>query len=254
MKKYTNEFKVGLFFIICVLGLVYLTIGTGKVQWGSQGYYIYAVFDNIQGLEKNAPVMLNGLEVGRVRDINIYYDKDRTQISLKLLIRQDVKIRNNPVIAIKTLGLMGEKYVEITDTEGEGFVKPGQVIVGKNPADLDALFIEAQKLSRSITSLADETKNLVVNVNGLLKDNRNNLTSTLSNIKNISEKVKLTFEDNQDSIYRVIKNLEATSKNFEEFSKDIKRHPWKLLFRTKEKKKEEKKDKSPTSNIEIKRR
>jgi len=44
-----------------------------------------------------------------------------------------------------------------------------------------------------------------------------------------------TVSDNKASVSQIVKNLETTSKNFEEFSDDIKRHPWKLLIKTKEK-------------------
>jgi len=190
MKKYTNEFKVGLFIIICILGLVYLTFSTGKVNFKKKGYNIYVIFNEVCGLSNKAPVMLNGLEVGKVQDIVVQYDKDRTQILLKLWIDEQAKIRENPVVSIKTLGLMGEKYIQIASTEGNEFIKPEAVLVGEPYADLDAMMKQVQ---------------------GIMDENKGNIS-------------------------QIMKNFEATSKNFEEFSADLKRHPWKLLFKTKENK------------------
>lgn len=84
MKKYSNEFKVGIFFIVCVSGLLYLTYSTGKMDVKRQGYHIYVVFDEVAGLDTKAPVMLNGREVGKVDDIDISYRDDATKIVLKL--------------------------------------------------------------------------------------------------------------------------------------------------------------------------
>ena len=189
MKKYGNEFKVGLFVILCLLGFFYLTYSTGKLDIKKKGYNIYVVFDQVAGLQNKAPVMLNGLEVGKVEDIRLSYDQDSTKITLRLWLDSAAKVRENPEIAIKTLGLMGEKYIQISSTEGENFIQPEAVVIGKPYVDLDALMAS----------------------------------------------VNTTLDANKDSIGAIIKNFESTSKNFEEFSADVKRHPWKLLFRTKEK-------------------
>lgn len=188
MKKYTNEFKVGLFVILCILGLAYLTFSTGKMNIKKDGFYIYVVFNDVAGLQNKAPVMLNGLEVGKVDDIRIAYDADNTQIILKLWLDKQARIRENPVISIKTLGLMGEKYIQVSSSKGKDFIKPEAVIIGNPYLDLDAL---------------------MASINGTLEDNKSNINS-------------------------MVKNFEAASKNFEDFSEDVKRNPWKLLFKTKE--------------------
>jgi uncharacterized protein Yka (UPF0111/DUF47 family) len=73
--------------------------------------------------------------------------------------------------------------------------------------DIDALLEQAQIMTRDIST---QVNKLVINLNS-------------------------TVEDNKGSVSQIVKNLEATSKNFEEFSDDIKRHPWKVLIKTKEK-------------------
>ena len=107
MKKYGNEFKVGLFFVICILGLLYLSFSTGKMGIKKDGYYIYVTFNDVAGLDPKAPVMLNGLEVGKVDDIQVTYDGEDTVIVLKLWLNSEAKVRENPIVYIKTLGLMG---------------------------------------------------------------------------------------------------------------------------------------------------
>jgi len=211
MKKYSNEFKVGIFVILCILGLSYLTYRTGKLNIKKDGYSIYVVFDDVAGLQKKAPVMLNGFEVGKVEDVKIAYDNNKTKVILKLWLNKDAKVRANPTVSIKTLGLMGEKYIRISSSEGGDFIKPETILQGRPYGDMDALLDQAQVISGNVNSLTEEVKKLTVNLN-------------------------YTVEGNQDRISQIVKNLEATTKNFEEFSADIKNHPWKLLFKTKEKK------------------
>jgi phospholipid/cholesterol/gamma-HCH transport system substrate-binding protein len=209
MKKinFDNEFKVGLFVVLCLLGLGYLTYSSNKSNIKKGGYNIYVTFDDIAGLEKKAPVMLNGLEVGKVDDINIQYDESGTNITLKLWMDDKARVREGAIASIKTLGLMGEKFIQISSAGSGKFLEPGGTIQGKPYMDIDALLEQAQSITKDVSTQV------------------NKLVATLNS----------TVEDNKGNISQIVKNLEVTSKNFEEFSDDIKRHPWKLLIKTKEK-------------------
>ncbi len=217
MKKYSREFKVGVFFILCVVGFIYLVLGTGKVDIKQDGYYLYVVFDEIAGLNTKAPVMLNGREVGKVKDIQISYKDTQTKIILKLWVSRDAKVRDKATVSIKTLGLMGEKYIQIASSQGETFIEPETTLTGKPYMDLDVLMDQATTISADIGVL-------VSNVNGLTDE-----------VKKLTLNLNDTVETNQESISRTIKNLEVTSENIEAMSQDIKAHPWKLLFRGREK-------------------
>ncbi|MBU2102675.1 MAG: MlaD family protein [Candidatus Omnitrophota bacterium] len=211
MKKITNEFKVGFFIILCITGLVYLTFSTGKVQVKKEGYRIYAVFDEVAGLNKKAPVTLNGLEVGKVEDITVVYDEETTKIKLTLWLDQRARPRSDAVVSIKTMGLMGEKYIQISSRAGRDFIAPGAVLTGKPYMDLDVVMEQAQVLQEGIGGLTDEVKKLAVAINE-------------------------TVDENKDDISRIVENIESVTKNFEDFSADVKMHPWKILYKTKEEK------------------
>jgi phospholipid/cholesterol/gamma-HCH transport system substrate-binding protein len=200
MKKYGNEFKVGLFIILCILGLAYLTVKTGKLNIKKGGYYLYVAFEEVAGLGKKAPVMLNGLEVGKVEEMNVSYDNDKTKVVIKIWLNDNAKVRDDASVSIKTLGLMGEKYIQITSRQGN-FIKPGTTLEGKPYMDLDAMMEQAKVLT-------DEAKNLAASLN-------------------------YTVSDNKERISTIIKNLESTSSNVEELSADLKSHPWKLLSKPK---------------------
>lgn len=198
-KKYGNEFKVGIFVILCLLGLAYLTLSTGKLNFKQGGYYIYVVFDDIAGLDSKAPVMLNGREVGKVDSIEISYNDNTTKNILKIWLPDNVKIRSKATISIKTLGLMGEKYIQITSNEGEDFIAANTILTGKPFMDLDVLMDQANAITA-------EVKKLTMSLND-------------------------TVGGNQDKISRIIANLELISQNVNELTEDIKQNPWKLLHK-----------------------
>ncbi|MFA5271270.1 MAG: MlaD family protein [Candidatus Omnitrophota bacterium] len=200
MKKYGNEFKVGLFIVICLIGLAVITFKTGKVNVKKEGYSLYVTFDEIAGLSKKAPVMLNGFEVGKVEDIQVSDTDDNTKITLKLWIDKKAKVRDSAEISIKTMGLMGEKYIQISSHSGK-FINADTILCGKAYMDID--------------SLMDQTK--------ILTEEAKKLSANLNN----------TVEGSKDEIAAIIKNLEATSKNVEELTADLKANPWKLLSKPK---------------------
>jgi len=238
MKKRTfgTEVKVGIFFILCVIGLLYMTISTGKFHLSEEGYTVFVVFDDISGLQKNSPVMLNGLEVGRVKELRVVDREGKARIMLTLLVKEGTKIGAESVISIKTLGLMGEKFVHIKCTgEGES-VRANATLMGKSPGDLDALFSEADVLAKNVNELTLEIKALTVNLNETVTENRESLEKTLANISTITDEIKLALKNNDTSLDNIIKNLDSSTENLDELTQDLKLNPWKLFFRTKEKK------------------
>lgn len=223
-RRYTNEFKVGVFVLLSLFAFFYMIYRTGKIDIKrKQGYYLYVVFDEIVGLEKSSPVMLNGVEVGRVEDTQLIYAGDDTKVKVKIWLEDGAKIKGEPRISIKTLGLMGEKYVQIKSGKG-GVIKPNSVLKGEPFVDLD-------KLMRMGNDLGLEVKKLLVKVDLLINE-----------VKGLTANLNYTVENNKDKVSRIMDNLENTSQNLDEFSEDIKRHPWKLLFRTREDKIKEHKD------------
>jgi len=214
IKKLTNEIKVGLFVIACLLGLFYMTYSTGKLDIKKKGYSVYVVFKETAGLGRKAPVMLNGLEVGKVDEVKPFYEGNKTLISLKLWLEEQAKIREGSKFSIQMMGLMGEKYIQIASSENEKFIAPESTLYGDPYVDLSIL---------------------ITNLNTMVEENRATLKSAIANFDKVLVNANGVVSENKDSLARTIQNFETTSQNFEEFSDDLKRNPWKLLFRVKEK-------------------
>jgi phospholipid/cholesterol/gamma-HCH transport system substrate-binding protein len=130
MRRFDLELSVGLFFIIGIACLAYLSIRLGKMEViGSRGTTIYAEFSNIGGIKKGAVVEIAGVEVGRVKNIFLedYQGKVQLQIDPKVEIQEDA------IASIKTKGLVGEKYIEITPGGSEKIINPGGKIRDTQP-------------------------------------------------------------------------------------------------------------------------
>ncbi len=131
MKRFDTELAVGLFVIAGIVCLGYLSIRLGKMEvFGGGGYDLYAVFSNVGQLKVGAPVEIAGVEVGRVKEVALSDYQARVVMNLQ----RAVKIQDDAIASIKTEGLIGEKYVEITPGSDERLVAPGGRIRETQPA------------------------------------------------------------------------------------------------------------------------
>jgi phospholipid/cholesterol/gamma-HCH transport system substrate-binding protein len=122
MRKFNLEFTVGLFVITGILCLGYLSIKLGGMELlGSQGYDVYGLFSNSGGLKQGSSVVIAGVEVGRIRSISL----DDYQAKIVMNLNQGVKIQEDAIAAVKTKGLIGEKFIEITPGASDKIIPPG---------------------------------------------------------------------------------------------------------------------------------
>jgi phospholipid/cholesterol/gamma-HCH transport system substrate-binding protein len=137
MKRFDLQLTVGLFIIAGVICLGYLSIKLARMEvLGEKGYDVYALFSNSGGLKTGSSIMIAGVTVGRVKTITL----EDYQARVVLNIPQNVKIQEDAIASIKTKGLIGEKYIEITPGGSEEIIPPGGRIRETQPAvDLEEL-------------------------------------------------------------------------------------------------------------------
>lgn len=137
MKKFDLELTVGLFIIAGIICLGYLSIKLGKMEIvGERGYEIYGVFSNVGGLKNGSSVEIAGVKVGRVKSVTLYNYQARVVLNLP----KNVKLQEDAIVSIKTKGLIGEQYVEITPGGSEKIIKPGgQIRETQSAVDLEEL-------------------------------------------------------------------------------------------------------------------
>ena len=130
MRKFDLELAVGIFMIAGMVCLAYLTIKLGQLEvLGDKGYEIQAVFSSSGGLKTGSSVVIAGVEVGRVKKVVLDDYEARVTMSIPL----EVKIQEDAIASIKTKGLIGEKYVEISPGGMDETLEPGGVIRDTQP-------------------------------------------------------------------------------------------------------------------------
>lgn len=137
-KKFNIEVMVGFFVLIGILSLAYLSIKLGRLEViGSKGYVVYAAFDRAGGIKQGSVVEIAGVEVGKVKSVVL--DKDY-QALVGIVLHSDVKIQEDAIASIKTKGLIGEKYIQITPGGSEKLIaKGGKIRDTESAIDIEDL-------------------------------------------------------------------------------------------------------------------
>jgi len=127
------ETVVGIFVVIGLLCVGYMTVKLGKVSlFGDDYYSLYARFTSVSGLRDGSPVEIDGIEVGRVGQMSI--DQERQMAMVELKIKKGIKVYEDALASIKTSGLIGDKLIKIDPGGGGDILKPGVTITETNSA------------------------------------------------------------------------------------------------------------------------
>jgi phospholipid/cholesterol/gamma-HCH transport system substrate-binding protein len=139
MKKYPMETSVGIFVVIGLLCIGYLTIKLGDVSIvGGGGSSFFARFTSVSGLRVGSPVEIFGIEVGKVERLTMDQEKQVAVVELK--VKEGVKIYRDAIASIKTAGLIGDKYLQIDPGGAEDLLQPGDTISETtSPVDIEEL-------------------------------------------------------------------------------------------------------------------
>jgi len=120
-----TQLIVGVFALVGIGALVYLSVRLGNIGIFPQpGYTLYANFDNISGLKTGDQVQLAGVPIGKVQSISL--QDNRAHVAMR--INKGVAIDTDAIAAIKTSGIIGDKYVAIALGPGEHDLTDGATI------------------------------------------------------------------------------------------------------------------------------
>jgi phospholipid/cholesterol/gamma-HCH transport system substrate-binding protein len=127
MKNSTLEIMVGLFMIIGFCAFGYLALQLGEVSFLTSGstYTIKAEFDNVAGVKKGASVQVAGVPVGTVAEISLGEDEVAV---LTLQLDNDLQVPTDSIASVKSQGIIGDKYIQLSLGGEEEIFKPGEVL------------------------------------------------------------------------------------------------------------------------------
>ncbi len=196
------ELKVGIFVFAGLVILVIFILSIGGFKTWSSGYRINFDFNFVNGVKVGAPVRFAGVDVGEVKRVKLEFipQENRTNVRLEAWIRNIIKIPADSTVWVNTLGLLGEKYVEIIP--GKNYANCLGVdgsLTGIDPLPIHQIFNNAESILR-------------------------NLDDGIAKIRNKEGSLGKFIYD--DAVYNQLEALVT----------DVRKNPWKLFIKAKEKK------------------
>jgi phospholipid/cholesterol/gamma-HCH transport system substrate-binding protein len=125
MGKSRLELVVGVFVLVGIISLGYLSIKLGKLEIiGGDLYEVDALFNSASGLKSGATIEIAGVEVGRVKGISLKDDR----AVVRLAVQNGTALYTDTIASIKTRGIIGEKFLALSPGGGGDPLKPGDTI------------------------------------------------------------------------------------------------------------------------------
>ncbi|MDR4509726.1 MAG: outer membrane lipid asymmetry maintenance protein MlaD [Candidatus Brocadiaceae bacterium] len=137
MKRFDVEIAVGVFIFCGILCMGFISVKLGKISLFNDNYYsVRAIFSSVKGLKNNTVVEIAGVGVGKVESMEL----EDYEVVVTMKIREGVNLQEDAIASIRTKGLLGEKYIEITPGGLDRLIQPGGMLhETEPPLDLEKL-------------------------------------------------------------------------------------------------------------------
>ncbi len=225
------EVKVGVFVIIALILLAYMTTQITRGRMVTRDMYtVYALFDNVSGLKTNSPVEIAGIDVGVVYEISLENNLARVGMAL----RPDVQIYADAQATIRTRGVLGDKFVEISpgSPRAAKLEDKGRIAHSIQPTDLDQIMArvgdiadDLRIVSKSVAHVFggpegeegmrqafENLREAAVNLNQLVQANTQGIEMIVANLQSFSADMADISRTNKEGIRYIVDNFETASR------------------------------------------
>ena len=229
MRSKRHDMAIGAFVLIALVVSGALIMKFGGFDKRKKTYQITVLFSDVVGLIKDAPVYYAGVECGKVDEI-IAPSPGYPKVQVVLNVNEDTTIRNQDVITISSISIIGDKIVKIIPGEFSApVVAPNSRIIGRDPFDPWSSFEEATKVLVS-PEFQQDLKRIVQGLADLVNEQnrerfslaiRNLLLASQSLIDDLQNLRDILNDDTKDSIKSIIASAERIIDNVEAASDDL---------------------------------
>ncbi|MFZ5788048.1 MAG: MlaD family protein [Acidobacteriota bacterium] len=197
--------RLGAFMVGALVIIGVFIIKIEEIPFGSRSgrVRVQATFPSVAGLDEKSPVRLAGVRVGLVERIDL--EGDRALVTLAL--DKDVALRQGASAEVTSLGMLGDKYVELfPGPAGNPPLAPGTILQGVSPVSFDQVLKTANEMG---TDLSAVTESLRQSLGGPAGQAR--LDEIIENIRQISAELKALVQANRQQVDATVENFRAFS-------------------------------------------
>ena len=227
--KLSKEIKAAFFVLTTILLFIfgfYFLKGSSLLD---RQKTIYAVYDEVDGLLVGANVMINGLSIGNVTELDFLPNSTKILVTLK--VKDKLNFSSKSTASIYETGVLGGLAISIEPIfERESIVKTGDTLNSSvRPGLTELINRQIEPLSRQLQSTITSVDSIFTGASNVLnrqtqeeiKESINVLTSAIKAINNSSIIIEETLTAKSSQINNTIDNFEKISSNLSEVSDEL---------------------------------
>ena len=233
------EIRVGAFIVGGIALLIFFIFAIGDLSsFFVQRYALRVRFDSANGITSGSPVQYAGVEKGKIQAVRLVADENGMNPEVELLVSlpTDIRVYSDDVAAISTLGLLGEKFLDISPGQQVGpVIQPGGVLIGKPPISTEQVIERSSQVLKQLEQTLSGLNSLVGDQEAriFLKETLQEARDATRNWKVLGERLNLAMSHVESGEGNMGKMLydERLYNETVDFVGDLRSNPWKLLFR-----------------------
>jgi phospholipid/cholesterol/gamma-HCH transport system substrate-binding protein len=205
MRRWTNEVIVGAAIVLAIAIGIYGYVYLREIPVRQRGFEMTIIFENVTGLENGDGVTVSGLKVGHIEQMRL----ESGHVAVRVWMDGKVPFPRDSRAAIRSIGMIGEKYIDLIPGNAKESLQEGDTIVGTYISDLaDA--------GGSLSDLMSQATSLLSKLNAALDTamHRNApqaLAISLDNIQRLANRLDRSLEKNMNHLDNTMANLDTIS-------------------------------------------
>jgi phospholipid/cholesterol/gamma-HCH transport system substrate-binding protein len=211
------ELRVGLFAVVAIAAMVYVSMATRDNPFKDQGYTLHARLGSAQGLRDGSAVELAGVKVGAIDVIRVEENQAVADISMK----SDFKLPLDSKVVVASRGLLGDTLLKITtgtavETLGDGdwieaslpppSIADLQSQLGTIATDIQAitgslrLMLDSEETRGSVTAIIRNVEGLTGEFESITRRNGEDLDAVIDNMRRLTESIAEIVDESRPDI------------------------------------------------------
>ncbi|MEQ8474545.1 MAG: MlaD family protein [Marinoscillum sp.] len=197
----SKEFKVGLIALIAGVLMYYgFNFLKGKDFFSPTNKY-YVLYDNVDGLNKSNPVIINGLAVGRVSRIRLLQDENNL-ILVELDIDETITLGDSTVASLSNTDFLGSKGIVLTVGPLTNPILPGDTLEAYRDKGIDELLASAKPITTNLNTTITRVNEILIG----LKGSGEKINETLEEVRKMTVSVNEIIGENQYKLANIMSN------------------------------------------------
>jgi len=228
--RYSREIKTGVFAVVSILLFIlgYQYMKNSKLFQVSREFYV--VYENVVGLEAGAPVTINGMRVGKVKNLALA-NKAGDGVLVTFLLENDFEFSKSSVVKIYASGIIGGNNLALLPAVGDPIMaRAGDTLRGELESGMiDGLIEKFSPIEKSLLSTLTKVDSVLSDIDQVLdarskqhlRQSMESLSVAMEQLSQTATGLNVLVDRNQNELNAAFKSILKTSTNLETITDSI---------------------------------